>query len=60
MQGGYDEEICSKMECYMPQIGKCESGAVLRAFDGTSCGNGKWCSKGRCEQNQYAPSTTKG
>ena len=45
------------MYCYIPGDGVCSTTIEVRAADGTSCGNKKWCMRGRCEYNRDAPQT---
>ncbi len=58
LQGGSrDETMCHRMYCYIPSRMKCDYTADLRAQEGTSCGNHKWCSKGHCVPDPRAPQT---
>ena len=58
LQGGSrDETMCHTMYCYIPTLETCSFTVEIRAQEGTSCGNGKWCRKGLCQLDPQAPQT---
>ena len=49
VQGGILEKtLCSAMHCWVPAQKICYTQAEQRAYVGTTCGNHKWCMKGKC------------
>ena len=56
-QGGYvGNYMCEQLRCYSPQKQECYANAAHRPFDGTSCGNKKWCDVGLWVSDNDAPS----
>ncbi|KAK7473866.1 hypothetical protein BaRGS_00034855 [Batillaria attramentaria] len=50
-------DMCYDMRCRPPGATTC-TGTL--AFDGTTCGNGKWCQDGLCVSSAQAPNTPTG
>jgi len=58
LQGGSrDARICERMECWIDELQQCFASPEQRAFERTTCGNSKWCVRGRCVQDSAAPAT---
>lgn len=48
------DDMCYNMQCGVPGSGFCSSAL---AFDGTTCGDKKWCQDGLCVASSLAPGT---
>ncbi|ESN97645.1 hypothetical protein HELRODRAFT_177700 [Helobdella robusta] len=48
-----DKGICSQIHCWNGE--KCVTGIKYEAFEGTSCGNKKWCDNKECFNDENAP-----
>ncbi|XP_041361176.1 uncharacterized protein LOC121377306 isoform X1 [Gigantopelta aegis] len=49
------DSMCRAMYCFVP--GTTSTYRSIFPFEKTSCGDGKWCEKGRCVHSLYAPRT---
>mgnify|MGYP003477804972 FL=1 len=49
--------ICSHIYCFNPNSNECVPSGY-KAYDGTICGNKKWCQNGKCVANDTAPVTS--
>ncbi|ESN91202.1 hypothetical protein HELRODRAFT_182174 [Helobdella robusta] len=50
-----DEKVCEEMFCKNLDEGQCKGGKMYRAYDGTPCGNKRWCMGGKCVADSNAP-----
>ncbi|KAK7091781.1 mucin-5AC-like [Littorina saxatilis] len=50
----YDATLCHDMRCSVPGSSNCQG---ILPFDGTTCGNQKWCQDGVCTSSASAPAT---
>ena len=46
------------MYCYKAEDRQCATTVEIRAADGTTCGNRKWCQRGECVYDTDAPQNT--
>jgi len=59
-QGGIlEKKLCDAMQCWIAERKMCYTQAEQRAYVGTTCGNHKWCMKGKCVEDPRA-GTAKG
>jgi len=60
VQGGIlEKKLCDAMQCWIADRKICYTQAEQRAYVGTTCGNHKWCMKGKCISDPRA-GTAKG
>jgi len=50
-----DDMMCEMINCFNPMKGECVTAVELRAADGTTCANNKWCRQGVCIYHPSAP-----
>ena len=58
--GSRDQTLCNTLTCWDATSGDWKTSVSVRAYDGTTCGNRKWCMNGTCVSSYAAPPTDTG